>query len=74
MPDPALLDRLRHAVTAGFARQTAFLSDLVRFPSVRGGEGPLQDWLARQLATAATAWTATRWRRWTWRVCPASAP
>ena len=50
MPDPALLDRLRTAVTAGFDRQTAFLSDLVRFPSVRGHEAPLQDWLARQFA------------------------
>ena len=50
MPDPALLDRLRHAVAAGFDRQTAFLADLVRFPSVRGQEAPLQDWIARQLA------------------------
>jgi len=43
-------DRLRRAVDAGFARQVAFLSDLVRFPSVRGQEAPLQDWIARQLA------------------------
>lgn len=50
MPDDAILDRLRRAVDAGFDRQTAFYADLVRFPSIRGQEGPLQDWLARQLA------------------------
>ena len=50
MPDAALLDRLRHAVHAGFARQTEFYADLVRFPSIRGQEAPLQDWMARQLA------------------------
>ncbi len=50
MPDPALLQRLRQAVDAGFAKQTEFLADLVRFPSIRGQEAPLQDWLARQLA------------------------
>ncbi len=46
-----MLDRLRAAVDAGFAAQTAFLTDLVRFPSVRGEEAPLQDWMARQLAS-----------------------
>ena len=51
MPDPILLDRLQQAVQAGFERQTAFLADLVRFPSVRGQEAPLQDWMARQLAS-----------------------
>lgn len=50
MPDAALLDRLRQAVEAGFARETAFLQDLVRFPSLRGREAPLQDWFARQMA------------------------
>ncbi len=50
MPDAALLQRLREAVDAGFDRQTQFLADLVRFPSVRGEEAPLQDWMARQLA------------------------
>jgi acetylornithine deacetylase len=50
LPDDAILDRLRRAVDAGFDRQTAFYADLVRFPSIRGQEGPLQDWLARQLA------------------------
>ena len=50
MPEPVLLERLRDAVDAGFARQTAFLAELVRYPSVRGQEAPLQDWIARQLA------------------------
>ncbi len=50
MPEPAMLDRLRTAVDAGFTRQTEFLADLVRFPSTRGHEAPLQDWMARQLA------------------------
>jgi acetylornithine deacetylase len=49
MPDTATLDRLRHAVDAGFERQTAFYADLIRFPSIRGEEAPLQDWMARQL-------------------------
>ena len=50
MPDPALLERLRSAVAANFASEIEFLADLVRFPSTRGNEAPLQDWMARQLA------------------------
>ena len=50
MPNEAIHERLRQAVAAGFDRQTEFLADLVRFPSVRGQEAPLQDWMARQLA------------------------
>ena len=50
MPDAALLARLAAAVDANFERETAFLADLVRFPSTRGNEAPLQDWMARQLA------------------------
>lgn len=50
MPDAALLARLAAAVEAGFEAETAFLADLVRFPSTRGNEAPLQDWMARQLA------------------------
>jgi acetylornithine deacetylase len=50
MPDPALLERLRSVVAANFAAETEFLADLVRFPSTRGNEAPLQDWMARQLA------------------------
>jgi acetylornithine deacetylase len=47
MPDAALLARLSDAVDVGFERQVAFLQELVRFPSLRGAEAPLQDWLAR---------------------------
>lgn len=50
MPDAAILARLRDAVEAGFVRQTAFLQELVRFPSTRGNEAPLQDWLQREFA------------------------
>ena len=50
MLDDAIHERLRQAVAAGFDRQTEFLADLVRFPSVRGQEAPLQDWMARQFA------------------------
>ena len=50
MPDPGLLARLAAAVEANFDQETAFLADLVRFPSTRGNEAPLQDWMARQLA------------------------
>ena len=45
-----MLERLRAAVDDGFARQTEFLQALVRFPSLRGNEAPLQDWIAREFA------------------------
>lgn len=50
MPDADLLARLSAAVDAGFDREVAFLQELVRFPSRRGEEAPLQDWMARELA------------------------
>lgn len=50
MTDKALLDRLTTAVDAVFDKQVAFLQDLVRFPSLRGQEAPLQDWMAREFA------------------------
>ncbi|MBX6743332.1 MAG: ArgE/DapE family deacylase [Acetobacteraceae bacterium] len=50
MPDASLLARLAAAVDANFEAETAFLADLVRFPSTRGNEAPLQDWMTRQLA------------------------
>ena len=46
-----LIDRLRAAVDQGFARQTAFYADLVRFPSIRGEEAACQDWIAGELRT-----------------------
>ena len=50
MPDAATLARLSDAVNAGFDSEVAFLAELVRFPSLRGREAPLQDWFARQMA------------------------
>lgn len=50
MPDADLLARLSAAVDAGFDREVTFLQELVRFPSRRGEEAPLQDWMARELA------------------------
>ena len=50
MPTTETLERLRAAVDAGFSAQVAFWGDLVRFPSVRGEEGALQDWVAGELA------------------------
>jgi acetylornithine deacetylase len=55
MPDASVLARLTAAVEANFERETAFLADLVRFPSTRGNEAPLQDWMARQLAARGYA-------------------
>ncbi|WP_198381033.1 ArgE/DapE family deacylase [Roseomonas sp. KE2513] len=55
MPDPALLARLRSAVDHNFEAQTAFLTELVRFPSLRGREAPLQDWFARTMAARGYA-------------------
>lgn len=48
MPDAALLACLAQAVDEGFEAEVAFLADLVRFPSRRGEEAPLQDWLAAE--------------------------
>lgn len=50
MPDAATLAQLSVAVDAGFAAQVSFLQELVRFPSRRGEEAPLQDWMAREFA------------------------
>jgi acetylornithine deacetylase len=55
MPDASVLARLAAAVEANFERETAFLAALVRFPSTRGNEAPLQDWMARQLAARGYA-------------------
>lgn len=49
MSDPVTEDALRRAVQAGFARQTAFLADFVRIPSLRFAEGPAQDFIADAL-------------------------
>ena len=43
---PELAD-IRSAVEANWRSQLDWLSELVAFPSLRGREGPCQDWLAR---------------------------
>jgi acetylornithine deacetylase len=55
IPDPALRERLRAAIAAAHERQVAWLGDIVRFPSRRGQEAPLQDWLARDFAARGYA-------------------
>jgi acetylornithine deacetylase len=48
--DSDIRQRLSSANDKLFERQVALLQELVRFPSRRGEEGPLQDWIARDLA------------------------
>jgi acetylornithine deacetylase len=55
MPETETLARLRAAVEAGFDAEVAFLQGLVRFPSTRGNEGPLQDWIHRELGARGYA-------------------
>ena len=50
MPNAATLASLSAAVDTVFDQQVAFLQDIVRFPSRRGEEAPLQDWIARDFA------------------------
>jgi acetylornithine deacetylase len=50
MSDSVASDRIAVAVDAVFDKQVTFLQDLVRFPSRRGEEAPLQDWIARAFA------------------------
>ena len=58
MDSPALTDRLRAAVEANFPAQTAFLANIVRHPSLRGQEAPLQAWIAGEMA--ARGWQVDR--------------
>ena len=44
------LAKLTTAVDTIFDAQVAYLQDIVRFPSRRGEEAPLQDWIARDFA------------------------
>ena len=41
--------KIRKSVRDGFAAQTAFIEQLVRFPSTRGNEHAVQDFLAREM-------------------------
>jgi acetylornithine deacetylase len=47
MLEPALRDRIIAAVAQGFAEQVAFTQALVRFPSLRGAEHAIQDFVFR---------------------------
>ena len=59
MPDSDLLTKLEHAIAANWTRQIAWLQDLVRFPSLRGEEGPCQDWIAREFT--GRGWSVDRY-------------
>jgi acetylornithine deacetylase len=48
-PDRTVKDDIRRAVSDGFGAQTEFLAELVRFPSTRGNEHALQDYMARAM-------------------------
>ena len=52
-------ERIRAAVDANWDRQVAWLQELVRFPSLRGREGPCQDWIAREFA--GRGWSVDRY-------------
>jgi acetylornithine deacetylase len=45
--DPSLRDRIIASVDAGFADQTAYTQDLIRFASLRGEEHAIQDFVFR---------------------------
>jgi acetylornithine deacetylase len=49
MTDAFALSAIHDAVDAGFARQTRFLADFVRIPSLRFAEAPAQDFIADAL-------------------------
>ena len=55
---PELAD-IRSAVESNWRSQLDWLSELVAFPSLRGREGPCQDWLARDFA--ARGWSVDRY-------------
>jgi acetylornithine deacetylase len=53
--DADLRDKIIASVEAGFADQLAFTQELIRFPSVRGAEHTVQDFVFRQLASRGYA-------------------
>ena len=55
MADKEAMARIAAAIDANFDKQVQFLAELVRFPSLRGREAPLQDWFARQMAARGYA-------------------
>jgi len=59
MLEEQLATQIMKAVDAGFDRQVEFTSELVRFPSVRGAEHTVQDFLSRELGDRGYA--VDRW-------------
>jgi acetylornithine deacetylase len=59
MPDQNLKAKLASAIDANWERQVAWLKQLVSFPSLRGQEGPCQDWIARGFAERG--WSVDRY-------------
>ena len=55
MADKEAMARIFAAIDTNFDKQVQFLAELVRFPSLRGREAPLQDWFARQMAARGYA-------------------
>ncbi len=47
--DPSIRDRIISSVDQGFGEQVAFTQDLIRFPSTRGAEHAVQDFVFRAL-------------------------
>lgn len=60
MVDDELAGRIRDEVDRGFDRQVDFTAELVRFPSVRGAEQGIQDFIAGELRRRGYA--VDRWR------------
>ena len=50
IPDTELRNKIIASVDAGFADQLAFTQEMIRFPSIRGAEHTVQDFVFRQLA------------------------
>ncbi len=59
MPDAETRSKLAAAIEANWERQIAWLRQLVSFPSLRGREGPCQDWIARSFAERG--WSVDRY-------------
>lgn len=59
MPITDIHASLAAAVDAGWQSQVGWLGTLVGFPSLRGQEGPCQDWIAREFA--GRGWAVDRY-------------
>jgi acetylornithine deacetylase len=59
MPTADIQGELAAAIDANWGAQVDWLGTLVGFPSLRGAEGPCQDWIAREFS--ARGWTVDRY-------------